>query len=404
MKQPRVGDASLVCEAATDEAESEGDHEPKGMLHVIAGSPSKAEGMEYLRILAAVREVTGARGGHAFPSRPDPVVLFREAEHARAVVFVHDARLAKVVLESPRYRQFNFLARILEVASPEKTCWIRRFCDVGLIMIDGPEHLRRRDAMAAALDRCVRRLQECQPERFVSALPVVADRPFTAEELAAALVAGMFAECIPAITGRGVSSLAADDLAAIDFFNPFPTLSTLARCNAAIDRCGERLGLAEMDADAQAAVLSLLIMGVSPMQGILTAAINACVEALGDGRSANEALAVLKDVDAYSVVPTNFVMRECAQDDAIAGVAVRPGDVVYLFLATASGCPFHRRNSVPFGAGPHYCSGAKLTSVMLNVGRKAVAALGEGLASVRPSQVVQGKAHAFLVYRGRGIA
>jgi cytochrome P450 len=326
--------------------------------------------------------------------------MFREDERSRGVAFVHDATLAKGVLKSPNYRQFNFLARILEVADPEKTYWIRRFCDVGLIMGDGPEHLRRRTAMASALERCVQRLQAIEPQQLAASLPLENASPLPAHEVAAGVVAAIFAESIAAISGHEPAFLEPDDLATIDFFNPFPTLSTLARCNAAIDRCGRRLRLPEMSADAQAAVLSLLIMGVSPMQGILTVAINACVEALAAGRSVDEALAVLKEIDAYSVVPTNFVMRECEREDGIGDVMIRPGDVVYLFLATASGCPFSRQNSVPFGAGPHYCSGAKLTSVMLSVARKALAVLADRLGSVEPSRVVQGKAHAFLVFRG----
>lgn len=355
--------------------------------------------MEYLRILDAVRAVTGARSEDSFPRRPEPVTAWRGEGGSRGVAFVHDAAVAKAVLESPRYRQFDFLARILEVADAENTRWIRRFCDVGLIMIDGPEHLRRRSAMAAALERCICRLQEAAPGRFAAAVAAAGqvDAP-TARGLAAALVAALFAECVAAIAGGEPVILADDDLAAIDFFNPFPTLSTLRRSDAALGRSAVRLGLAGMDADDQAAVLSLLIMGVSPILGILTAALNAKARAARDGRSV-AAAAALRDFDAYTVVPTNFVMRECVAADDLGGAQVLPGDVVYVFLASATGCPFSRRESLPFGAGTHQCSGAKLTSVMLSVARKALADCGDVLGRMQPSPVVHGKAHAFLIHR-----
>lgn len=361
--------------------------------------------MEYLRILDVVRAVTGGRSERSFPDRPEPIVAVREAEAGQAVLFVHEAALAKGVLESPRYRQFHFLARILEVADPRKTSWIRRFCDVGLIMIDGPEHLRRREAMNEAMEACIRRLQRWPPEAVAAALePILRTaQPPASHVIARDLVALLFSECIAAIAGGSTQALEAADLVEIDFFNPFPTLSTLYRCNASIERVAVRVGLDAMTAAQQAAVLSLLIMGVSPMQGIFTVALNRCAEALQAGGPLDDALAALKSVDAYSVVPTNFVMRLCVDEDAIGGNRILPGDIVYLFLGTASGCPFSRQNSVPFGAGAHYCSGAKITSVLLNLARQALAAAGESLRRVEPSEVVHGKAHAFLMHRDRTV-
>lgn len=356
--------------------------------------------MEYLRVLDLVRGITGARREDAFPARPTSVTTVRDTPQSRGVVFVHDAAIAKAVLQSPRYRQFNFLARILEAADGETTREIRRFCDIGLIMIDGPEHLRRREAMAAALERCISRLQQVHPARFAAAVAAASQSEApTARNLANALVVAVFAECVAAISRGEPIALPDDDLASIDFFNPFPTLSTLRRCDAALGRCAARLSTTAMSDDDQAAVLSLLIMGVSPVLAILTAAINACVHELSEGRTADEATAVLRDFDAYSVVPTNFVMRECVTADDVAGASILPGDVVYVFLATTTGCPFSRQDSLPFGAGAHQCSGLKLTSVMLSVARKALADSTASLRRVRPSPVVRGKAYAFLLHR-----
>lgn len=364
--------------------------------------------MQYLRTLAAIRAVTGTRTADAFPPRPAPIEVFRDAETSRGTAFVHDAALARAVLESRRYRQFDFVARILNAADPDRTSWIRRFCDVSLIMIDGVEHQRRRQAMDESIERCIDRLRRAPAERWADVVTRSLDTsspPPASHRITLDLVAALFSESIAALAGRDVVAIEGDGLADIDFFNPFPTLSTLYRCDAALGRCAARIDLEHLDIDAQAAILSLLVMGITPIQAILTAAINAAVTKFHAGEPCDDALAALKTIDAYTVVPTNFVMRECVVDDELGGEAIVHGDIVYVFLGTASGCPFSRQTALPFGAGVHVCSGAKLTSVMLATARGALADAGEGLRRVAPAEVIGGRAHAFLLFRdGDGTA
>lgn len=355
--------------------------------------------MDFLRVLDAVRAITGKRGEDRFPAQPAPLVVFRSDSGGRKVVMVHDAGLARGVLESPAYRQYNFVERILSVAKPERTAWIRRFCDVGLIMIDGPEHERRRLETGRLLDRCVERLIDLPPERMETVLQAAlrSHQPATARDVARAIVITLFSECVSEVAGQE-GLLLDETIFAIDFFNPFPTISTLHRCNDALSRCCEAIGVEELGDAEQATVLSLLVMGVSPLYAMFTAMINAAVAAVQSGQDPRRAIRDVRGVDAYSIVSTNFVMRECVVENDVGGEKILPGDIVYLFLGSASGCPFSRLTAIPFGAGRHYCSGAKLTSTMLSIVRNALQSCTAAMVGVEPSPVEQGRASAFLTY------
>lgn len=355
--------------------------------------------MDFLRVLDAVRAITSRRGEDHFMDQPAPLLILRSDQTGHKIVMVHDALLGKAVLESPAYRQYNFVTKILGIAKPERTAWIRRFCDVGLIMIDGDEHQRRRVDMDAVLDRCVDRLIGLPPAKMAAVLETAigeSPRP-SARDVSRALVRLLFSECITAITGKD-TQLPEAALFSIDFFNPFPTLSTLYRADAAISTCCEAIDLEQLGEAEQAAILSLMLMGVSPIDAMLTAMMNAAITAVRAGQDAQEALRQVRGVDAYSIVATNFVMRECVAETTVAGEKIAPGDILYLFLGSASGCPFSRLNAIPFGAGQHFCSGAKLTSTMLGIVRAALQRSIAMVGRIEPSDVEQGKASAFLTY------
>lgn len=404
VKQPRVGNARLMGQTAADEPEAQFfscGHEEKSRLFLpgdLADFHQSGDGMDFLRVLDAVRSITGMRGEDRFPHKASAVVALPTQE-GRRVVMVHDAGMAKAVLESDAYRQYNFVERILSVAKPERTARIRRFCDIGLIMIDGPEHERRRVETARLLDRCVQRLLDLPPDkvaRFVEDA-IQSQSPAAARDIGRALVVLLFSECLAAVTGQD-GLLLDDTIFAIDFFNPFPTLSTLYRCDEALSRSCEKLGVERLGEAEEATALSLLVMGVSPLYAMFTALVNAAVEAMRSGQDMEQAVRRVRGVDAYSVVPTNFVMRACIAETEIGGENISPGDIVYLFLGSATGCPFSRLTAIPFGAGRHYCSGAKLTSTMLSIVRNALPGCMAALRRVESSAVEQGKAAAFLMY------
>lgn len=354
--------------------------------------------MDYLQLLDVIRSITGRRSHDRFPAIQPLVSVFRREDGGAATFVVGDAQQAKAVLQSPSYGQFNFLEQILTIAKPERTPWIRRFCEIGLIMMDGPDHQRRRLLMQQSLDRCAAGIRAI-PKATVSAAieGAVAAAPCTSGAIGSQLVLLLFSRAISALSVRPVE-LPARDLFAVDFFNPFPTLSSLARCNESIANCCRAIRIESLDEADQAAVLSLLVMGVSPLHALLTSLINVYAAARRDGAAAGEAVKRTAGLDSYAIVPTNFVMRRCVAPDTISGERVEPGDVIYLFLGAATGCPFSRQTSVPFGAGQHYCSGAVLTQVMLNAVRTALADVRSDCRRLSPSAEIQGKAAAFLAF------
>lgn len=201
------------------------------------------------------------------------------------------------------------------------------------------------------------------------------------------------------MTGLGDGlRLSAGDMVLVDFFNPFPTRSAMLVSEAALERCAVKCDLDVLPTDVRAAVLSLLVMGVRPITALFTVAINSFSMAVSAGRPLDEAMNDLSAIGSYSVVPANFVMRECIAENDLGGQLVRAGDVVYVFLGSASACPFSPRSALPFGGGAHYCSGAKLTDSMLQILKHVLAGLGGELMGLECSRVREGYASAFLAF------
>lgn len=353
--------------------------------------------MDYLEILQAIRSVTAGRAATSFPALPTPALRCGGSGHS--VVIVVDAALSRAVLDSPRYETLNFLDRILTAVRPEKTRWIRRFCELSPIMVDGPEHVRRRALVDTMIDGCMGVVKDLPPAAIGAVVEDGLARPGTS----AALIAGDVVAMLLAIScstclGRTVS-LPRDELLAIEFFNPFPTLSALARCDDAIATCCLAVGLEYEDETTATAVLSLLTMGVQPLHAVTTQLIDAWLAGGAVGESPEAIRERLAMVDAYAVVPVNFVMRRCIEAATIGAEDVSPGDVVYCFLGSATGCPFTRHSAVPFVAGTHVCSGMQLSIVMFHQVRRALLRLGvpDGL-QIDPSLPSRGSANAFLRY------
>jgi len=356
--------------------------------------------MDFFRILEAVRSVTGARQHNSFPAQAPTVKTIRLGSNPERVIMVHDSRLAKSVLDSSRYCQFHFLEKILAVAKPERINWVQRFCDTGLIMVEGPVHQQRRVNTKRSLDRCFHRLNAIPPSTIANVIAKACrgTGPLTARKISSDVVFFMFSECICELARADKTDLPKEFILAADFFNPFPTLSSLYRCNEAIRLCCESFDFEALEEGDQTTVLSLLVMGVSPMHAMFTSMINTSIEAARAGLQPQEALDSIAAMDAYTITATNFVMRKCIEQDVVGGEEVNPGDVLYLFLGSASGCPLSRLTSIPFGAGRHYCSGAKLTAEMVRLVAAAVQTNLTALASVLPSTVEAGRATAFLTY------
>jgi len=354
--------------------------------------------MKYLQLLDTIRSITGRRQFDRFP-KVEPAVIVLRSDGQPTTLIVHDAQQAKAVLQSPRYEQFNFLSQVLTIAKPDRSEWIRRFCEIGLIMVDGEEHQRRRRLMQRALDRCAFGIKQIPEEQIITVVEdCLSIDPCTVDAVVSKLVLLLFSRSIASLSGASVE-LDPIDLFSIDFFNPFPTLSSLSRCNESIGKCCRAIGFEALDESGQVTVLSLLLMGVGPLRAMITALLNDYIGARREGLAAEAAVKRTHRVDSHSIVPTNFVMRACVAADTIGMEPVKPGDIVYVFLGAGTGCPFTRLTSVPFGAGRHYCSGAGLSLVMMNAVRSVLGRIKADWSRITLSAAAQGKAAAFLSFK-----
>ena len=152
------------------------------------------------------------------------------------------------------------------------------------------------------------------------------------------------------------------------------------------------------------AVSTMVVMGFSPLLATITSSLNQLLETLSSSdASVESAIQACQRIDYNITVPTNFVMRECIDPVTIDGIELAPGDLVYVFLGTASGCPFSRLTAIPFGAGRHFCSGTKLSQMMLKLAQGAMADSAQSLRKLpvlpRPTPIETGRATAFLSFR-----
>lgn len=99
------------------------------------------------------------------------------------------------------------------------------------------------------------------------------------------------------------------------------------------------------------------LIGISSTLTI-TSSLNQILEGLAPAdANVEEAIQACKKIDYDITVPTNFVMRRCLQPTNIEGIAVGQGDLVYVFLGSASGCPFSRLTALAC-AGCRWCIAA----------------------------------------------
>lgn len=349
--------------------------------------------MRYLRILDTIRSITGNRGATQFPAKNTAYALIDAEPHgpdATRVIFLYDVAISRVVLESDCFEQFDFLARAVASIDRERSAAIRAICRSSPLLLDGPLHRQRRQGTAQVLARCPEHLSthgwQCVTEALQTALAT--DPPLESSRISEALVGSLFNCCFSLIAGREIA-LPPEWLFEVDFFNPFPSPSALMRCNDLIDQACRAIGWEDLDEAEQATVSALLVMGISPIHAMVTASINAMIEALRAGATPQD------DLDPHQVVPTNFVMRRCTATFQAGELAFSPGDIIYVFLGSVSGCPFGRLTAVPFGAGRHYCSGARLSYQMLDLVNGALRERFDAIATVIPSAVNR-RASAFL--------
>lgn len=359
--------------------------------------------MQYLMILNSIRWVTGQRSPASFPDKGCSIESFGPMGTGSGVLFVYDTAIGKSILESADFRQYNFIERAVALTSEEQTAWIRRFCAESPVMLDGTLHQEQRRELNNIFLSCSEALRNVSADMLAATI-VSASSVDSASSLSIGeeIIGQIFSLCLTKITGHEVA-IPAEELFAVDFFNPFPKPSTLQRCDRAIRTCMEAVHWQNLSKIEVLAVSTLLIMGVSPLLAAVTKSINTLLEGLcPPDDNINNAIRACRTVDFYNTVPTNFVIRRCIEPVQIQYYSLAKDDLVYVFLGSANGCPLNRLHSIPFGAGRHICSGTKLSADMLSLTHDALElaapVLKKSALLCRRSPTVEGRASAFLTY------
>ncbi|MBL9175271.1 MAG: hypothetical protein JNL10_17155 [Verrucomicrobiales bacterium] len=351
--------------------------------------------MRILKILHALQSVVGFRTEDTFPNRPASVEFMdRDGDGPRAA-FVHRIGITRRILEDGAFEQMRFLDDYLALCDPRRTEWIRYFMDHNPEFLNGEVHRDRSRLLRPELARCVRRL-DAMPVAGVAALVdgvLASERPSTFR-IARAVTAHYFSACLQEISGTNVS-VDEEVLFGVDIFLPFPRPAHLHACNQRVDSYIAAVRRIREPSPAELIVLlTLLMMGTAPTVATVNWTANRWHRQVTSGTASGSPP---PEVD-FSLAPTSFVMRRCVEDTEVEGHSFEQGDVVYLFLGEASGCPLHRLNSLPFGAGRHTCSGQPLSRRMLELTH---AAFGESRGDWNravASGVVPGRSSAFVKF------
>lgn len=350
----------------------------------------------YLRLLRTFAQATGARQTLSAPAVREPILSIPMGDGAGHSHFVFDPGLAREILRRPlAYRQDRSLAGLLRDSEPGKVGWVRLFVEHSPEYLDGERHVLARRSVSNALERFV----SAAAERPLSELTDLLHRGLatagtTALSLARSIVRLRFEQILEPELGQPVA-LPDALLFGPDIFTPSVRIrASVQRVDAICDRFLQEVlpPARRNDPAVVVPILTLFIMGSTPLLANITALFNALIHTPAAGIDAETFL-------GFGTIPTNVVAREAVEDEQLAGRAIQRGDSLYLMLFESSGCPFRRGLGLPFGHGRHRCPGAELSRLLM---RQCLAAAAEipatAWAGLSPSTLQTGRASAFLVF------
>ncbi|MCT0208715.1 cytochrome P450 [Synechococcus sp. CS-1332] len=332
----------------------------------------------------------------------DPIECLSDASQGPRIYMVYRASLARTILADSRFQQAQFLAPILSLCDEESTRQIRFFIDSNPAFLNADRHAAQVEAIQQPFARCEDAIRNLNISVLLEAIDPLLDGSddLTAHQVGIALVGRLMRHCLETISGVD-PPLDNKEVFAVDIFQPFAKRSHLVRCNTILDAL---INAIENHPDRQCplsdadrlAVLTLLMMGATPLLAVATALLNAVIRS-PDSADLQASLASLSN--GYSMLPTNFVMRECVVPHHISGHSLHSGDTCYLFLGDVSGCPFSSSLKLPLGYGSHYCKGAGLAKVVTaRIQELLLYRANEIAENVCTSAVQVGPASAFLKY------
>ena len=351
--------------------------------------------MRILKILHALQSVVGFRTEDTFPDRPVSLEFMQSEDGGPRAAFVHRIAIARKVLEHGAFEQMRFLDKCLALGDPLRTGWIRYFTDHNPEFLNGEVHRNQSRLLRPELARCVRRMNAVPVSEVTMLVDEVlaSERPSTFQ-VARKVTAHLFRCCLQEISGTEVG-VDEEVLFGVDIFLPFPRPAHLYACNQRVDSYLAAVRQIREPNPAELLVLlTLLMMGTAPTVAAVNWAANRWLRHVTPGTAPGSAP---PEVD-FSLAPTSFVMRHCTEDTMVDSHPFKRGDLVYLFLGEASGCPLHRLNSLPFGAGRHTCSGQPLSRRMLELAHAAFRESHGDWSRMEVSGVVPGRSSAFVKF------
>ena len=151
------------------------------------------------------------------------------------------------------------------------------------------------------------------------------------------------------------------------FFNTIPRVSRLKAFNSDIRRHIEMCKITDIKEDDVFLILMLRIMGSSPLSSAITAHFNDLVESMSFEKTRNYASQKQTVKDGYfnSFLPTRFVLRKVKNNLRVGSFSFKKNDILFVYLATAAGCPLRKIVNLPFGIGYHTCPGRKVSELIL---------------------------------------
>jgi hypothetical protein len=358
--------------------------------------------MNFLKAIQRVSQITGRRREDSFEEVSESIECLSDACQCPRLYMVYRSSLARKILADSRFVQAQFLAPILSLCDEESTRHIRFFIDFNPAFLNADRHAAQVEIIQKPFALCENVIRDLDISVLLDAIdPLLAESgDLTAHQVGIALVGRLIRYCLEAVSGVD-PPLDNKEVFAVDIFQPFAKRSHLVRYNTILDVL---IGAIENHPERQSplsdperlAVLTLLMMGATPLLAVATALLNAVVSS-ADSADLRASLSSLSN--GYSMLPTNFVMRECVVPHDILGHPLDAGDTCYVFLGDVSGCPFSSSLKLPLGYGSHYCKGAGLAKVVTARIQELLLLRTEEIREhVRASPVQVGPASAFLKY------
>lgn len=357
--------------------------------------------MAFLDRIQLLRTISGGAQADSLGSHPEGVSFFSERSSRFAIV--SDPRVAKGLLNFRGSLAMSHLDVFLKDVPRDSIRYLLFFLNSSAEFLNGDAHETQYGIIKRIASRLVKITEAMDPLCLGSHLQRQAQKE---TKLSSSALSRLTLSTLLTRIGRVYLRNEEFDFRPTDitdeygFFSAAPRVSRLVRLNADLSRHLREASIHESDDHKKLFLFTLRIMGASPLHGALTASLNELIERRSQGYKDTDKIPshLSQDGSFRSFLPTRFVLRRMNQPFQLHGFEFMAGDVVFIYLAEASGCPIRKVLSFPFGAGIHYCPGAELSRKIIRLSLLSVLASGlTKRTSVSPVQ--EGSINAFLRFQ-----